>query len=116
MYLSHLRRQVEDAEERVRECNDDTLDCTVKDPDRDPWTMRKNEDIKHLLDVIIRARFVAQLFAAINYATSRREKTVLWRVRRGTYSRGHKKEGINNTHKTCREKRGRSEWLVYEEN
>lgn len=42
---------------------------------RDPWTMRENEDTRvaraHLLDVVVRACFVARLFAAINYAASR---------------------------------------------
>jgi len=33
-----------------------------------------------------------------------------------TYSRGYNEEGINNTRKACREKRGRSEWLACEEN
>lgn len=41
--------------------------------------MRENEGIRniyhggHLLDVVVRARFVARLFAAINYVTSRRK-------------------------------------------
>lgn len=59
-----------------------------------------------MLNVVVRARFVARLFAAINYVTSRRERTqLLCRIRKEreeTYSRGHNEEGINNIHKAAK--------------
>jgi len=66
------------------------------------------------------AALLPTLFAAINYAISRRRERFLCRMRREhgeTCSRGYNEEGINNTRKAAkRVVRGRSEWLACEEN
>lgn len=59
-----------------------------------------------MLDVVVRARFVARLFAAINYVTSRRKNAVffigLGKNAEERIQKDATKKIINNSHKAAK--------------